>query len=253
MKNSNSLRQVKGTRLWDRKGATLMIVALAVSALMVTTLRAVLADGSGSSKIEAQLSGAMLNGLIPKGESESESFTDGSSKFEIEVENVNLPDGTMLNVLVDGTKVGTLTLALHRGQLELRTGNGATLPQINSRTRIVITNAAGATILAGAFSNIPPSPSPTATGTPGATPTPTPNPTPRPTVTPNVIDSALTGAAIGGVNPKGNAELETKANGDRNFEVEVEDVNLADNTLLNVLVDGTNVGTLTLSLHRGQL
>src|SRR5205823_717783 len=96
--------------------------------------------GSGS-EIEAQLSGAMLNGLIPKGKAEFEN-EDGKQKFEIEVENVNLPDGTALNVLIDGTKVGMLTLLGRRGELEIKTSDGGTLPQINSRTRIVITDSA---------------------------------------------------------------------------------------------------------------
>ena len=244
MKSSKSFgRMLKGTSLCNRAGATLAIVAFAVSALMITTFRAVNADGSDSTKIEAQLSGAMLNGLIPKAAAELETFTDGSQKFEIEVENVNLPDGTVLNVLVDGTKVGTLTLALQRGELELKTKDGATLPQINSRTRIVITDQAGNTILAGAFSNIPPSSSPTVS--PSGSPTATP--------TPNVVEAPLTGAAIGGVTPKGKAELETFPNGNRTFEVEVENVNLPDGTVLNVLVDGTKVGTLTLMTQRGKL
>jgi hypothetical protein len=245
MNTSKSWHELfEGTRLLLNRGVvTLAIVAVSVLALLVTTYRAARADGSSSTKIEAQLSGAMLNGLIPKGKAEFEN-ENGAQKFEVEVENVNLPDGTVLNILVDGTRVGTLTLSGHRGELEIKTNDGGTLPQINSRTRIVITDSAGNTILAGAFSNIPPSPSPT--GSPAATPSPTATPTP------NEIQATLTGAAIGGVTPEGKAKLETKANGDREFEVEVEDVNLPDGTVLNVLVDGTKVGTLTLTLHRGE-
>ena len=130
MKSSKSLPETLRETWCNRAGLTLAIVALAVSALVITTLRAVEADGSDSTKIEAQLSGAMLNGLVPRGEAELETFTDGSRKFEIEVRNVNLPDGTVLNVLVDGTRVGTLTLAAHAGELELKTRDGATLPEI---------------------------------------------------------------------------------------------------------------------------
>lgn len=238
MESSKSLRQLlKGTRFWNRAGATLAIVALAVSAFMVTTFRAVMADGSDSTKIEAQLSGAMLNGLIPKGEAELESFTDGSRKFEIEVENVNLPDGTVLNVVVDGTKVGTLTLALHRATLELKREDGATLPQINSRTRIVITDSTGNTILAGAFSNIPPSPSPTG------------SPTPSSTVNPNAavrLEARLAGGAISGLTPKGKAKFLTRPDGRRKLNVEIEKVNVTPGTVLNVLLDNVKVGEIVI-------
>jgi hypothetical protein len=244
----------------SREGLTLVLVALATTALLVVTMRAVNADGSdNSTKIEGQLAGAMLNGLVPKGEAEFESLADGSRQFEVEVNNVNLPDGTVLNVSVDGTKVGTLTLIGHQGELELKTKDGQTLPEINSRTRVVISDQAGNTILAGSFSNIPPSPSPTGspTGTPTATPTATPSATPTatPSATPaaNALQAPLSGPAIGGVTPKGEADFQAFSDGSRRLDVEVEDVNLGDGTMLNVLIDGSQVGTLTLMGHRAEL
>src|SRR5215471_4725894 len=231
----------------SRGGLTLALVAFATIALFITTMRAVRADDSISNQIEGQLSGAMLNGLVPRGEVELETFADGSRKFETEVNNVNLPDGTVLNVSVDGTKVGTLTLMGHQGELELKTQNGQTLPEINSRTRVVVSDQAGNTILAGSFSNIPPSPSPTAspTGTPTAIPTATPAPI--------ALEARLSGPAIAGVTPEGEAEFQLLSDGSRKLELEVEDVNLADGTMLNVLIDGSQVGTLTLMGHRGEL
>src|SRR5262245_60576022 len=60
------------------------------------------------------------------------------------------------------------------------------------------------------------------------------------------VEANLVGAAINGITPRGEAEFVVKANGDRKFEVEVENVNLPNGTVLNILVDGTNIGTLTL-------
>ena len=237
--------------LFSRGGLTLTLVALATTALLVNTIHAAYADGGSSTKIEGQLAGAMINGLLPKGEAEFEMLADGSKKFEVQVENVNLADGTVLNVLIDGTKVGTLTLLAHQGELEVKTQNGQTLPEINSRTRVVVTDQAGNTIVAGSFSNIPPSPS--ATATPAGSPTATPSPAASPNASPAVTAAALTGPAIGGVTPKGEAELDTFADGSRKFKAEAEDVNLPDGTILNVLVDGNKVGTLTLLNHRGEL
>ncbi|MDX6445408.1 MAG: hypothetical protein QOH71_2482 [Blastocatellia bacterium] len=220
-------------------------IGLALSlCLCAFAIVAVNADGgSGSStKIEAEFAGAMLNGLVPKGEAELETFADGNRKFEVTVSNVNLPNGTVLNVLVDGAKVGTLTVGALTGQLELKTKDGQTVPQINTRTRVAVTDQAGNTIVAGSFSNIPPTPTPS----PGASPTPSPSPSPG-NAGETRIESRLAGAAIGGLTPKGHARFEVRANGRRKLNVEIEKVNLPAGTILNVLVDNFKVGQIVLS------
>jgi hypothetical protein len=220
-------------------------IGLALSlCLCAFAIVAVNADGgSGSStKIEAEFAGAMLNGLVPKGEAELETFVDGNRKFEVTVSNVNLPNGTVLNVLVDGAKVGTLTIGALTGQMELKTKDGQTVPQINTRTRVAVTDQAGNTIVAGSFSNIPPTPTPS----PGASPTPSPSPSPG-NAGETRIESRLAGAAIGGLTPKGHARFEVRANGRRKLNVEIEKVNLPAGTILNVLVDNFKVGQIVLS------
>ncbi|MGB8508075.1 MAG: DUF4214 domain-containing protein, partial [Pyrinomonadaceae bacterium] len=189
----------------------------------------------GPVKIEANLAGATLNGLNPRGEAEFERRTDGRVKFEVNVQNVNLPAGTILNVLVDNARVGALTLnGLMSGELELESNDGQTVPQINSRTRVVVTNAAGATVVAGSFSNIEPSPNPSPMPTPG------PNGETR-------IESRLAGAAINGLVPKGNAKFRVRTDGRRKLNVEVEKVNLPAGTILSVFVDNVKVGEITLA------
>jgi len=220
-------------------------VALCVFAV---SLIAVSASGGSSdvvTKIEADLAGAPINGLVPRGEAEAKTFVDGNRKFEIHVANVNLPDSTVLNVFVDGAQVGTLRLVGLMGEFEVETQDGQTVPPINSRTRVIVSNAAGITIVAGSFSNIPPpGGTPTPTPTPGATPSPTPSPNPDGEVR---LESRLAGAAINGLLPKGHAKFRSRSNGRRQLNVEVEKVNLPTGTVLNVLVDNTNVGQITLS------
>jgi hypothetical protein len=187
-------------------------------------------------EFEAKLSGASINGVVPKGEAEFE--VEGTNReFKARVENVNLPAGTALDVLVDGVKVGAVTVApsLQRSELVLKTENGQAVPQINSRTRVVVADAAGATVVAGSFSNLPPQ----------TTPNPTPTPTPAPGGEVR-IEARLAGAAIGGLTPTGQAKFRVR-DGRRNFEVEVEKVNLPAGTALNVLVDGAKVGELVVS------
>lgn len=244
MKNRNSAVSKPDYRSLLRNtslGAALIVCVLAVS------LIAVKADGGNSdvvTKIEADLAGAAINGLVPRGEAEAKTFVDGNRKFEIHVTNVNLPDGTLLNVAVDGAQVGTLRLIGLTGEFEVETRDGQPVPQINSRTRVIVSNAAG-TIVAGSFSNIPPpGATPTPTPTPGATPSPTPSPNPNGEFR---LESRLAGAAINGLLPKGHAKFRSRSNGRRQLNVEVEKVNLQTGTVLNVLVDNTNVGQITLS------
>jgi hypothetical protein len=239
-------------------------IALAV-VVFAFSLIAVSADsGSGNgevSKIEANLAGAAINGLIPRGEAEAKTFVDGNRKFEVHVTNINLPDNTVLRVLVDGAQAGTLRLVSLTSEFEVETEDGQTVPQVNSRTRVVVSDAAGNTIVAGSFSNIPgpgaspsptPSPgaSPSPTPTPGASPTPTPTPTPTPSPAPNGeirIEARLAGAAINGLLPKGEARFRSHTNGRRQLKVEVEKVNLPVGSVLNVLVDNLNVGQFILN------
>ncbi|MDT5261392.1 MAG: hypothetical protein QOC61_396 [Acidobacteriota bacterium] len=188
-------------------------------------------------EFEANLTGAAINGTVPKGNAEY-SVETGGREFRVRIENVNLPAGTTLNVLVDGTKVGTLTVAasLQRSELRLKTEDGQTVPQINSRTRVVVTNQTGATLLAGSFSNIPQT-------------IPNPGPAPMPTPGPGGelrIESRLAGAAIGGLTPTGVAKFRQR-NGNRNLEIEVERVNLPSGTTLNVFIDGVKVGELVIT------
>jgi hypothetical protein len=244
MKNRNS-QLTKGPYFsLLRNGSLGIAVALCVFAV---ALIAVNADGGSSdvvTKIEADLAGAAINGLVPRGEAEAKTFVDANRKFEIHVTNVNLPDGTVLSVLVDGAQVGTLRLVGLMGEFEVETRDGQPVPQINSRTRVVVSNAAGSTIVAGSFSNIPPpGASPSPSPTPGASPSPTPSPNPNGETR---LESRLAGAAIGGLLPKGHAKFRSRSNGRRQLNVEIEKVNLPAGTVLDVLIDNSNVGQITL-------
>ena len=185
---------------------------------------------------DADLTGAAINGIVPEGDAEY-SIEFNNREFRVRVEEVNLPAGTLLNVLVDGVKIGTLSVApsLDRSELKLKTEDGQAVPQINSRTRVVVTDQSGATIVAGSFSNIPQTP-----GNPGPAPMPTPGPGGE-----LRIESRLAGAPLNGLTPTGVAKFRDRV-GNRNFEVEVEKVNVPVGTVLNAFVDGVKVGELVI-------
>jgi hypothetical protein len=167
---------------------------------------------------------------------------------------VNLPAGTHLNVLVDGSRVGEIVLtSLLAGEFERDTRDGQSLPAIASGTTIAVTDQSGMTIVAGSFNvTLPP---PTPTPTPGATPTPSPSPTPTPQPGAEVrLRIPLAGAILNGVIPKGHAEFRQRADGRRKLEVEIEDLNLPAGTTFTVFVDGVNIGQIAINqFFEGQL
>ncbi|HEX8147145.1 MAG TPA: Ig-like domain-containing protein, partial [Pyrinomonadaceae bacterium] len=182
--------------------------------------------------LEADLAGASLNGVTPRGEAEYE--TEGTSReFRVRVEGVNLPAGTPLSVFVDGAHVGNINVApsLDRSELRLKVEDNQAVPQVNPRTRVVVADAAGRTIVAGSFSNLV-----------AQVPYPGPAPMPAPGENGELrIESRLAGAAVNGLTPTGVARFRAR-DGRRDFRVEVERVNLPAGTILNVFVDGVNVG-----------
>ncbi len=71
---------------------------------------------------------------------------------------------------------------------------------------------------------------------------------------PILVRTANLISPTGTVNPHGAAEYELYANGHRELEVEIEDVNLPSGTSLNALVDGNSVGNIILAAdQRGRL
>jgi hypothetical protein len=100
---------------------TSRLIALASSALAMAAAPSerALAGGCGSTVTE-QLTGATLNGVVPDGRAfadESQLLCGGSTTLTVEVANVNLPDGTVLDVTLDFRPIGTISISGARGAL----------------------------------------------------------------------------------------------------------------------------------------
>lgn len=108
-------------------------------------------------ELKTELTGGPVGGSVPKGEAKFEVDSDGDRRFMVKVKNVNFTGETVLNVLVDGQKVGTITLApgTRRGKLEFESDEDQVVPQVNANSSIVVSNDEGSTIVAGSFSNLP--------------------------------------------------------------------------------------------------
>jgi hypothetical protein len=189
-------------------------------------------------EIEIKLAGAAINGVTPEGDANLEREREGTH-LRVRVDRVNLADGTVLNVLVDSVKIGTITLSRQRGEIRLRTDRGQPVPPVVNGTTVAVTNEANVTLLGGTFTSSLPRP--------GATPTPTPSPNPTPQPGAELrVRIPLAGASIGGMMPQGHADFRTRADGNRTLEVEAEDVNLAPGTSLVVLVGNAEIGRIAL-------
>lgn len=205
--------------------------------------------------LTAVLSGSPVAGVTPRGSANYQTFTANGvtiRSLSVQVSSVNYPAATVLQVSLNGASIGQITLnAVRGGALNLSTAQGGTVPMVVAGDILTVKNGA-ATVLSGTFT-APATPSPTPTRTPS--PSPSGSPSPSPSGTPIIrtrFYAPLTGAAIDGVVPRGLGEYE--AVGTRtSFETYVNFVNLADGTVLPVMVNGTTVGNITLANHRGEL
>lgn len=96
--------------------------------------------------LSTSLSGPSLGGQVPQGDAkvdQSKLMVGSLGQLQMRVKNVNLPDGTFLNVTIDGLYVGTVILS--RGEGSLST---FLLFQVGRQSPIVLKNG-GVTILSG--------------------------------------------------------------------------------------------------------
>ena len=138
----------------------------AASALLLALTGSIMADDGGKNgnnnnnngnvqvRLRTSLAGAAISGKKPEGNADFR-MQDGRTRLNVEVENVNLPSGSMLTVMVThsgvATAVGTITLnGQGEAELELDSQHGDSVPVIASGDMISVANGA-AVILAGAF------------------------------------------------------------------------------------------------------
>ena len=146
--------------------ASKLCATLAAAILMAASSNTVLAsDGNGKGqnntnngtnsqvRLRADLAGS--SAMRPKPEGNSQFRNDsGRMRFQTEVEDVNVTDGTVLTVsLVHAgvsTNVGSVTVHGGQGELELDSQNGDAVPTAVAGDMVTVSNGA-AVLLAGAF------------------------------------------------------------------------------------------------------
>jgi hypothetical protein len=138
-------------RLFARFAVTTLLVIVPLSILGT----AASAQGSGETALHARLSGAVLNHIKPFGYAEYDTQYDSETgverQLQVEVEHVNLPNGTLLSVHLNGVAVGVMRVSRGHGNLELDTQAGNAVPVINIGDHLSIAAPSGAILLNAAF------------------------------------------------------------------------------------------------------
>jgi hypothetical protein len=242
MKNSKAFKRAE---IWTL--ATIaFVMLLTIVPFVVSEKTEAQTAGTGVTTIIAPLSGNLIGGMMPQGVAVSTTLVGlTGSVFQTDVSNVNLPASTSLSVVVNGASVGQIVLNATRGGM-LRI-SGTTAPVVVSGSTVSVKNGT-TTILSGVFT-APPTPTPTPTRsptpTPSGSPSPSVTPTPRPTPT-RILFAPLTGATIDGVMPTGVGQYLEFGTTSKNLDVFVNRVRLASGTVLNVFLNGTSIGQITL-------
>lgn len=117
--------------------------------LLVFSLLGTVPASAQSNRVKIRLAGPAVTGVRPQGSAEFRT-EPRRQKFEVEVNRVNLANGTTLTVNVNGVAIGTITLVAGAGQLELESEHRQTVPAIKTGDVVSITSANG-TVLSGTF------------------------------------------------------------------------------------------------------
>jgi hypothetical protein len=124
--------------------------------ILLTGAVSALADGGNNkneTRLRTRLTGAAIQGKTPEGHADFRSDTR-RTRLNVEVEEVNLPDGTVLTASLMhagvSTSLGSITLSAGLGELELNSEDGDAVPAVQSGDMVTVSNA-GKMILAGVF------------------------------------------------------------------------------------------------------
>lgn len=122
------------------------------AAALLAVLPAVLqAGGSPETRMRSQLVGAKLNNMTPSGYAEYRA-SSGRARLNVQVEDVNIAVGSVLDVYLNGSKIGSVTVAAITlgGELELNSQDGDMVPSVSKGSWIVVKNGEQA-VVAGVF------------------------------------------------------------------------------------------------------
>jgi hypothetical protein len=191
------------------------------------------------SVLRSPLTGGGLGGIRPSGEVE---FRDDrltrSTRLFVELNDVNLRNGSEVEVEVNGRRMGKIRLSGSRrgGELEVDSRNGERVEALKAGDMVRVLAPSGP-ILAGALQvrtfgddrRADDSPSSSSGGGNSAV---------------SRVQSGLTGGAIGGLRPVGSVDFRVSGT-DQKLSIEIEKLNLPVGTVVDVFVGDRAIGKIT--------
>jgi len=174
-------------------------------------------------KAKIHLNGPDINGVTPKGEAEYRIRVNGRTTLKVEVESVNLPDDTILNVNLNNVPFTTLTLRGGEGEVKLDSRLGDFVPAVQDGDTLSVAMVGGSDVVAGRFY-----------------------------LTRADLKTKLTGPIYNGRRPTGKARYRT-GNGEAIFEIEVEHINLSNGSTVTVHLNGVPIAALILTGGQAEL
>ncbi len=101
---------------------------------------------------EAKLTPADVTrvGRQAKGKAEWEAYSNGEEEFSLRLRNIELEDGTMLDVYLSGRHIGRITIDRSHGEMKIESGNGRAVPRAQDADKILVA-LQGSELLVGIF------------------------------------------------------------------------------------------------------
>lgn len=120
--------------------------------VLLTAVPVLLLAKGGEVRMKTGLTGGTIAGLTPSGHADFRATpAQGRARLNVEVEDVNLAPGTLVDVFIDGSQVGSSTIGaapVRGGELELNSQDGQTVPSVSAGAVVVVRNGSAA-ILSG--------------------------------------------------------------------------------------------------------
>jgi hypothetical protein len=130
----------------------LTMLTLALMALFALTG---LAANAQAQTHYAYLHGPAINHILPNGlaqySTQFDPETGWERQFEVEVHRVNMANGTILSVELNGREIGRMKLWEGEGTFNLDTQLGNSVPYIKKGDKVAVVARSGAIIVSGAF------------------------------------------------------------------------------------------------------
>ena len=134
----------------------LVLPSILILAVVIRSQTALANAGNpGESMLRTVLTGPAIKGVRPVGESEYDSYTNRSGRtiaaLEVETLNVNLTNGSVLTVKLNGTTVGNMTVRNRKAAILFSSDRGVKIPPAAPGDRISLYDSTGKAILSGTY------------------------------------------------------------------------------------------------------